>query len=290
MIQIGIIGCGTIGSALARAIQKRFSKFARLAYVSDINPNQIQKLRKKIKSPRFQAVSLSELIKKSDFVIESASVNASCKVIPKVLKAGKDILTLSVGGILKIKNLEHLLTKSRGHIYIPSGGVAGIDAVLAAKTGQIHSVRITTRKPLRSLAAKTGQIHSVRITTRKPLRSLQSAPYFSKKGFRPERIKKPTLIFKGNAYDAIRNFPENVNVAVTLSLAGIGSRKTHVRIFTSPTYHYNMHEIEIKGSFGRILSQVTNLPSRENPKTSALAIGSAIATLEKIFKKIKIGT
>jgi len=269
MIQIGIIGCGTIGSALARAIQKRFSKFARLAYVSDINPNQIQKLRKKIKSPRFQAVSLSELIKKSDFVIESASVNASCKVIPKVLKAGKDILTLSVGGILKIKNLEHLLTKSRGHIYIPSGGVAGIDAVLAAKTGQIHSVRITTRKPLRSL---------------------QSAPYFSKKGFRPERIKKPTLIFKGNAYDAIRNFPENVNVAVTLSLAGIGSRKTHVRIFTSPTYHYNMHEIEIKGSFGRILSQVTNLPSRENPKTSALAIGSAIATLEKIFKKIKIGT
>ncbi len=269
MIQIGIIGCGTIGSALARAIQKRFSKFARLAYVSDINPSQIQKLRKKIRSHRFRSVSPTELIKESDFIIETASVDASCKVIPKVLKAGKSVLVLSVGGILKIPNLDRLLTKSRGYVYIPSGGVAGIDAVLAAKTGQIHSVRITTRKPLRSL---------------------QSAPYFSKKGFRPERIKKPTLIFEGSAYHAIQNFPENVNVAVTLSLAGIGPRRTRVRIFTSPTYQHNMHKIEIVGSFGRIVSQVTNLPSRENSKTSALAIGSAIATLEKIFKKIKIGT
>jgi len=269
MIQIGIIGCGTIGSALARAIQKRFSKVARLAYVSDINPGQIQKLRKKIRSPRFQAVSISELIEKSDFIIETASVDASCKVIPKVLRADKNILVLSVGGILKISNLNRLLARSRGHVYIPSGGVAGIDAVLAAKTGKIRSVQITTRKPLRSL---------------------RNAPYFSKSGLRPEKIKKPTLIFEGNASEAIRNYPENVNVAVTLSLAGIGPKKTRVRIFASPTYRYNMHKIEIEGSFGRIVSQVTNLPSRENPKTSALAIGSAIATLDKIFEKIKIGT
>ena len=190
-------------------------------------------------------------------------------MVPKVLACGKDVLALSVGGILEIKNLNRLLARSRGRVYIPSGGVAGIDAVLAAKTGQIHSVRITTRKPLRSL---------------------RSAPYFSKNGFRPEQIKKPTLIFKGNAYEAIRNFPENVNVAATLSLAGIGPKRTHVQIFTSPTYRYNVHEIEINGSFGRIISQVTNLPSQENPKTSALAIGSAIATLEKIFDHIKIGT
>ena len=269
MIRIGIIGCGTIGSALAKAVQERFLKVARLAYVSDINPDQIQRLRGKIKSSRFQAVSISELIKKSDFIIETASVDASSKVIPKVLKAGKDVLALSVGGILKVPNLDRLLAKSRGHVYIPSGGVAGIDAVLAAKTGQIRSVRITTRKPLRSL---------------------RNAPYFSKSGLRPEKIKKPTLIFEGNASNAIRNFPENVNVAVTLSLAGIGPKRTRVRIFASPTYRYNMHEIEIEGNFGRIVSQVTNLPSRENPKTSALAIGSAIATLDKIFKRFKIGT
>lgn len=269
MIRIGIVGCGTIGSAFAKAIEKRFRRFACLAYVSDINPTQIQKLRSKVKSSRFRAVSVARLIQKSDFIIETASVQAACEIIPKVLVYGKDILTLSVGGILKIPNLKRLLEKSSGRIYIPSGGIAGIDAVLAAKIGQIRSVRMTTRKPLRSF---------------------RNAPYFSRNGFRAKHIKKPTLIFKGSAYQAIQYFPENVNVAVTLSLAGIGPRKTRVQIFTSPTYHYNVHEIEIKGGFGRMVSQVTNLPSKENPKTSALAIGSAIATLEKILSRIKIGT
>ncbi|MBI4394753.1 MAG: DUF108 domain-containing protein [Candidatus Omnitrophica bacterium] len=269
MIQIGIIGCGTIGSVLAKTIQTKFSRFARLSYVSDINPAQIEKLRKKLKSVPFRSVSTPELIKKSGFVIETASVKAAEEVIPKVLRQGKDVLILSVGGILKVKNLDRLLAKSSGHIYVPSGGIAGVDAVLAARMGQIKRVQITTRKPLRSL---------------------ENAPFFLESGLRPEQIKKPTLIFQGNAAEAIDNFPENVNVAVTLSLAGVGARKTRVRVFTSPTYRHNMHEIQIEGSFGRMISQVMNLPSRENPKTSALAIASAIAILEKIFKRIKIGT
>ena len=269
MIRVGIIGCGTIGSALAAAVEKKFSRFARISYISDINPAQIAKFRKKIGSSKFRIVSIPELIRKSDFVIETASVSAAAQVIPTVLAHGKDILILSVGGILKINHLQRLLQKSRGHVYIPSGGIAGIDAILASKTGTINSIRITTHKPLSSL---------------------QSSPYFLKNRSRLGSIKKPKLVFEGNAAEAIRNFPENVNVAVTLSLAGIGPRKTHVRIFTSPTYHHNMHEIEVQSSFGKVISQVTNIPSRQNPKTSALAIGSAIATLEKIFSRFKIGT
>ncbi|OGW87038.1 MAG: hypothetical protein A3C35_00760 [Omnitrophica bacterium RIFCSPHIGHO2_02_FULL_46_11] len=269
MIQLGIIGCGTIGSALAKAVEKKFSRIARLAYVSDINPVQIEKFRKKIAASKFRAVPVSHLIQKSDFIIETASLCAAEQVIPKVLKSGKDILVLSVGGILNIKHLQSLIRKSRGHIYIPSGGIAGIDAVLASKTGTINSVRITTRKPLSSL---------------------QNSPYFLRNRSRLGAIRKPKLVFEGNAAEAIRNFPENVNVAVTLSLAGIGPERTRVRIFTSPTYRYNMHEIEIKSSFGQIVTHVTNIPARENPKTSALAIGSAVATLEKIFSRFKIGT
>lgn len=269
MIHIGIVGCGTIGSALARAILKKFSETAHLKYLADHHPEQIAKLRKQLKSETLQAVSVSELIKHSDFIIEAASVTASEEMVPLVLNAHKKILVLSVGGILKIKNLSNLLKRSKGQVYIPSGGVAGIDSVLGAKSGGIKSIQITTRKPLNSL---------------------RTAPLFLKKGFRAEKIKKPTLIFEGNALAAIQNFPENINVAATLSLAGIGPRRTKVRIFTSPTYHYNMHEIEVHGGYGRILTHVTNLPSQENPKTSALAIGSAIATLEKIFSPFKIGT
>ena len=269
MIQIGIVGCGTIGFAFAKAVLKKFSGKARLKYLADHHPEQIAKLRKQLKSKTFQAVSISDLIRRSDFIIEAASVKASEEIVPLVLRANKKILVLSVGGILKIKNLSALLRRSKGQVYIPSGGVAGIDSVLGAKNGGIKSVQITTRKPLKSL---------------------KTSPFFLKKGLQAEKIKKPTLIFEGNALAAIQNFPENVNVAATLSLAGTGPKKTKVQIYTSPTYQYNMHEIEVHSGYGRILTHVTNLPSKENPKTSALAIGSAIATLEKILSPLKIGT
>ncbi len=269
MIQIGILGCGTIGSALAKAVLKKFSDKARLSCVSDRHPEQISKLLKLLKRKDIHVVSISELIRQSDLIIEAASVKASQEVVPMVLKAGKEILVLSVGGILKIKNLSGLLERSKGRVYIPSGAIAGIDGVLAAKTGSIKSVQITTRKPLKSL---------------------RQAPFFVEQGFQATKVKKPTLIFEGNALSAIENFPENVNVAATLSLAGIGPQKTKVRIFTSPTYRYNIHEIEIKSSYGQALTQVINLPSKENPKTSALAIGSAVAMLDKILSHIKIGT
>lgn len=268
MIKVGIIGCGTIGSALARAIGKRFKKVARLAFVSDINPDQIKKLRRHVHS-YFRTASIPELIQKSDLVIETASVGAAAQAVPLALRLGKDILTLSVGGLIRIPNLNRLLSRAKANLHLASGAIAGIDAVLGTRTGQIQSVRITTRKPLKSL---------------------RRAPYFEKRQSLLKKIKKPTLIFQGSAAQAIRNFPENVNVAVTLSLAGMGPQRTRVRIFTSPTYRYNMHEIEIKSRFGRITTRVVNLPSRENPKTSALAIGSAVATLEKIFNRLKVGT
>ncbi|MBI1977621.1 MAG: DUF108 domain-containing protein [Candidatus Omnitrophica bacterium] len=269
MVRIGIVGCGTIGSHLAQTIEQKFSRTARLSYVSDRHPAHIEKLKRKLRLSHPKTVSTSELIRQSDFIIETASVQASQEMIPNVLKLGKEALILSVGGLLKIKGLRQLLAKSRGRIYVPSGAIAGIDAVLAARKGTIKSVCITTRKPLKSL---------------------QGSPYFNRYRSRFEKIKKPTCIFKGNAWKAIQNFPENVNVAATLSLAGVGPQKTKVQIFTSPSYRHNQHEIEVEWSLGRISTQVINLPSRENPKTSALAIASAIATLGKIFSNFKVGT
>ena len=269
MLRIGLVGCGAIGSALAKTIVKKFYRHARLVCIADRNPSQIQTLRKKFKLTRVRAVSVPELIRQSDFIIEAASIEAVSDILPAALRRGKDVLILSVGGILKISNLNRLLRKSRSHIFIPSGAVAGIDGVLAAKTGRIYSVSITTRKPLRSL---------------------RHSPFLRKHKLLKKKIHGPTLIFEGTASQAVRHFPQNINVAATLSLAGIGPGKTRVRIYASPTYRYNTHEIEVNCSFGRIFSEVRNVPSRENPKTSALAIGSATAALEKIFAQLKIGT
>lgn len=269
-LRVGIIGCGTIGSQVACAIERQLSRHAGVAYLCDLKSAQALSLKKKLTRSSPEIVSFQSLIDKSDFIVETASTEAAAALIRTAWKQGKDILILSVGGLLKARAfLSGDGKRGKGTLYVPSGAIAGVDAVLAARAGKIRSVKITTRKPLRSL---------------------QGSPFFLRNKKRFAHIRKPTLIFEGSAAQAIRFFPENINVAATLSLAGIGPERTRVRIFASPADRVIRHEIEVKGSFGHIVSHITNKPSIQNPKTSRLAVASTIATLEKIFSPIKIGT
>ena len=205
----------------------------------------------------------------SDLVIETASQEMAFPVAQKALRLNKQVLILSVGGLLAAKGLTSLLEKTQGRLWIPSGALAGIDGVLAAAAGMLRQVTLTTRKPVRGL---------------------EGAPYLREKGIRLDAIKGPTLIFEGNALEAIRAFPKNVNVAATLALAGVGAERTRVRVFASPTYRENQHEVTAEGDFGTLRAEVRNRPSAVNPKTSELAILSAVATLRKIFSRIHIGS
>ena len=85
-------------------------------------------------------------------------------------------------------------------------------------------------------------------------------------------------------------FPANVNVAASLSLAGIGPEKTKVQIIADPNIKTNIHEIIAEGKFGLLKTRVENIPSPDNPKTSYLAALSAIATLKNITDSIQVGT
>ncbi len=274
-IKVGIIGCGTIGSNLAIKIQKSKELPAKVCYIADLDKAKARLLKKKI-SPRKHKYSdcristIEELIKKSDFVIEAASASISFKVASSCLKNNKDVLVMSIGGLVKgIKTLKNLGKKSKGMLYLPSGALCGIDGILAASGSSIRSVSLTTRKPIAGL---------------------RGAPYFSHKKLDIDKIKKETVVFCGNAEEAIKYFPKNVNVAALLSLASLGIKRTKVKIVTSPHYTRNMHQVIAEGSFGRIQTITENVPSPTNPKTSYLAILAAEALLKKIFNRIKIGT
>jgi len=110
-----------------------------------------------------------------------------------------------------------------------------------------------------------------------------------KKKIRLDNITQDTVIFQGSAAQAIRAFPQNINVAATLSAAGIGIDNTVVRIVASPGLTRNIHEVEIESEAGRIVTRTENLVHPDNPKTSYLAVLSAIATLKQILEPIKIG-
>src|SRR3989338_5701718 len=267
-LKVGIVGCGTIGQEIAKACVGRLKDKFDIAAACDIDRAKARALKNKI-APKVKISTLDELIKEVDIVIEAASAKFSGDILKKAMDEGKDILIMSVGGLIGkealLKDAERIGVK----VYIPSGALCGIDALKAASVGRIDSVTLTTRKPPKGL---------------------EGAPYIKSAGINLNDIKEETVIFYGDADKAIEGFPQNVNVAATLSIAGIGAKKTRVRIITSPGYTRNQHEVEIKGSFGNIHTRTENVPSRTNPRTSELAILSAIATLEGLARNVKIGT
>lgn len=268
LLKVGIIGCGTIGTEIAKACQDRLRNDVTLVGICDIDKKKSLALKEMLKR-RVPILELEELIKRIDLIIEAASASALKEVLEKALKYRKDLFAMSVGGLL---GKEALLksTRDRGvKIYLPSGAICGIDGLKSASVGRLDSVALTTRKPPKAL---------------------EGAPYLKKNRIDLREIKGETILFEGNARDAVKGFPQNVNISAVLSLAGIGARKTRVRIVTSPDYTKNVHEVEMIGSFGRITTRTENVPSKTNPKTSELAILSAIATIEAITNNIRIGT
>jgi len=168
-----------------------------------------------------------------------------------------------------MKQVQTTLEKTGGRLWLPSGAIAGLDGVKAAVMAGVDSVTLTTTKPSEGLAG---------------------APGIKEKAIDLNRIKVATEVYNGPADEACRLFPQNVNVAASLSLAGIGPKRTMVRIIADPNVDKNIHEIEVKGDFGVLRTRVENVPSPENPRTSYLAILSALATLRKLTQQMQVGT
>ncbi len=268
MLKIALVGCGTIGSEIARAITDRFNKDAKLVALCDINEANAKKLLAEL-NEKPELLSLDELIPKSDLVIEAASGDIIAELVKKCLDADVDVMAISVGGFIGHEELFELAEKSKACLYLPSGALCGLDAVKAAGISNIKSARLITRKPPRGL---------------------KGAPFLEKQNIDIDKIDKETVIFQGSAKEAIKAFPKNINVAALLSLMSVGADKTKVKIITSPEFVRNSHQMVIEGDFGRVETLSENMPSPNNPKTSYLAVLSCIACLKQILSHVKLGT
>ncbi len=265
-IKIGIVGCGAIGTTLARMIRARFPEQSSVGYLCDRHIEKAQNLAREI-GGGVKVASMEALIYSADLIIEAASTVVASQVTKLAWKYDKNVMIMSVGGLLGMNLPVSKTTKFR--VWIPSGAISGVDAILAARESGLKSVKIVTRKPAAGL---------------------QEAPYFQKVKFPALKGNKEYCVFKGNTLRAIKHFPQNINVAAVLSLAGLGPAKTMVEIWTSKSYKHNVHEITVEGKSGTIQTMTRNLPAVENPKTSALAIYAAVATLRKMFAAVRVGT
>ena len=267
-IRIGIIGCGTIGSEMARACQTRLKSSVDLVGICDLVEEKSLLLQKSLKG-KVPILKLDDLFRRSSLIVEAAGAKISADILKKAIAGKKDLLIMSIGGLLGNEDLLEKAQKAGIKVYLPSGALCGIDGLKSASVGRIDSVTLTTRKPPKGL---------------------EGAPYIAKNNINLSSIKEETLIFDGTANEAVNGFPQNVNVAAILSLAGLGAANTRVRIITSPGYTKNIHEVEIKGESGVIMTRTENVPSKVNPKTSQLAVFSAIAALKEAAKTVRMGT
>ncbi len=268
MLKIGIIGCGTIGAEICRAVDAGQVE-AELVGVYDIDRSKSQGLIKSLRRA-VPVLSQAELIRATDLVVEAVSKAVAPGIIREVLGASKDVMVMSVGGLLECLEEAVALAKlSRRRIYVPTGAIAGLDAVKAAMAANLSRVTLTTLKPPRAL---------------------EGAPYIVEHHLNLAALREPTVIFSGPAEKAIAGFPANVNVAATLSLAGLGPERTEVRILADPGSEKNIHEIEAEGDFGKLFVRIENVPSPGNPKTSYLTALSAIALLRRITSPLVVGS
>ena len=91
----------------------------------------------------------------------------------------------------------------------------------------------------------------------------------------------------GHLKDAVNWFPQNINVAASLFLASKFGY-INVKIIADPNTKFNTHEITAKGAFGEVHSTTKNIPSK-NPRTSYLAVLSAIEILNNLKANVRVG-
>jgi aspartate dehydrogenase len=256
MLAMGIVGCGTIGSALARAVDDGKIP-ARLAGLATRTRDRAEALARSLRAVP-PVLDVPELVRASDLVVEAATGKALEAIVPACLHHGKDVFVLSAGGLLDHEEWFRQAEARGCRILVATGAIAGLDGVRGAMVGRVDSVTLTTRKPPRGLAG---------------------APYLVERGISLEDLAEETLLFEGTAREACRGFPMNVNVSAALSLAGIGPDRTRVRVIAAPGGSFNQHRIEVRGEFGRLTIEVENVPSATNPRTGLLSIYSSIAFL-----------
>jgi len=275
MIKVGIIGCGAIGTTLAEAIDSGVVNNVELVALFDLFDDRIETLVQRLNHKPKKYCEFEVFLRNggTDIIVEAASQQAVISYSERVITSGKDILIMSTGALLDKEFLKRIKEAAKKHgrqVQVPSGAIGGLDAVKAAKLGGLERVVLTIRK--------------------KP-ESFKDSPHFKSTVKSHSDLDKPKVLFQGCANDAVKLFPANVNVSASLSLAGIGGKNTVVRIIADPTITTNIHEISIKGKFGKLKIQLENYTHPSNPKTSYLAVLSAIETLRSnISGNIKVGT
>ena len=212
--------------------------------------------------------TLDEVIEDSpDYIVEAACPSVVREMGIKILEKGISLIPLSLGVFADenfYRKAKRAALENNSRVHIPSGAVGGFDVLAGAMLMGDAEVSIESEKSPQSL---------------------DGAPYLQGRKLSREEEEE---VFRGSAREAIKNFPNNVNVAVATALATSGVDETQVSIHSLPGKKGNKHKISLRGENIKVEIDIESLPSRDNPRSSQLAAYSVIALLQKLVDPIVI--
>src|SRR3990172_11898343 len=139
-----------------------------------------------------------------EVVVEAASRDAVREYAEPLLARGVSFVALSGGALCDDalrERLERTAAQHRALLYVPSGGIGGLDVLKAVCIAGADEVSIAVTKPPAAW---------------------KDIPYVEKLGLDMDRLPAATVLFEGSAREGVPHFPANVNIAAVLSLAGLG--------------------------------------------------------------------
>jgi aspartate dehydrogenase len=266
-LRVAVAGLGAVGMEVARrlaggldgltlaAVSAR-DRAAAEARVADVHPG-------------VPVLPVEALAQVADVVVECAPVAVFPLIAEPTLRAGRVLVPLGVAALMEHLHLVDVARATGGRILVPSGALLGLDAVRAAAEGDIHRVRMVTRKPPGGLAG---------------------APYLLAHGIDVSDLSEPLRVFSGSAREGAAGFPANLNVAAALGLAGVGLDRTELEIWADPGVTRNCHRIVVEADSARFTLEIENVPSDANPRTGRLVANSVVATLKRLVSPLIVGT
>ena len=266
-LKIAVGGFGAIGKAVAAALDAGIPGLELVA-VSARDTAAARDYMARSFSRAYDVLPLEALADSADVVVECCPAHLLDTVARPTLEAGKVMIVISVGALLTNTHLQDIAARTGGRLLVPSGALLGLDAVQAAAQGKIESVRMVTRKPPKGL---------------------KGAPAIEKMGLDLDTVTEPVKCYAGSAADAIEGFPANLNVAVALGLAGIGTKHTQLEVWADPTVQRNTHVIEVVSDSANLTLKIENIPSEDNPKTGKITPLSVISTRKRLTAPLVIG-
>jgi aspartate dehydrogenase len=243
MRKVGIIGCGAIATLIAQAVEQKIVKCDKLI-LYDYKSEKAEALKASLRFPATVVASVDEMLRLQPAVIvEAASQQAVRDYVRRIVAADVDVIVMSTGALLG-------LDVQSSRIHVPSGAIGGLDALASAALTGIDEVVLTSRKNPKALGLDNNEAK---------------------------------LVYEGNAEEAAKRFPREMNVAATLALT-VKPAKVKVQVLSDPAVQRNTHEIQVKWRFGEMLLRFANDPHPDNPHTSALAAWSAIELLKALLQ------